>query len=315
MKIIFMGTPDFAVPVLDAISKHNDEIILVVTQPDRPKGRKKIPEPSPVKKWAIERGIEVFQPEKIRKPEAVAYMQSKTVDAIVVAAFGQILPQEILDIPKYGCINVHASLLPKYRGASPIQYAVINGDKTTGVTIMKMGPGLDDGDILSQAEIPIEKDDTGGTMFDKLSVLGGELLVKTLEGIEDGTVKPRPQDPNKATHVGMIKKEDGNIDFKKKSSEIVNLVRGMDPWPSAFTFYKGKMIKIWKAEACEFDSRDYEPGTIFVQDKNTLLVSTLDGAIKVLELQEEGRKRMAISSFLAGHEIDPGDMFERERKA
>ena len=315
MKIVFMGTPDFAVPVLDALEKHNEDIILVVTQPDRPRGRKKTPEPSPVKKWALERGIEVFQPEKIRKPEAVDFMKGKTCDAIVVAAFGQILPKEILEIPKYGCINVHASLLPRYRGAAPIQYAVINGDKSTGVTIMQMGPGLDDGDILSQEEIPICDDDTGGSMFEKLSVLGGDLLVRTLDGIEAGTVKPRPQDPDKATHVGMIKKEDGNIDFGKRSREIVNLIRGMDPWPSAFTFYKGKMIKIWKAEELGFDSRDYEPGTVFVPDKNTLLVSTGDGAIKVLELQEEGSKRMAASSFLAGHEIDPGDMFERERKA
>lgn len=303
MRVCFMGTPDFAASVLERVAEEH-EIVLVVTQPDRVNGRGGKVTVSDVKAWAIEHDVPVFQPEKIRKPEAIEELKKYDFDIAVVAAFGQILPPAVLDMPKYGCVNVHASLLPRYRGAAPIQWAVINGDKETGVTTMQMGPGLDDGDILLQETVPISPDETGGSLFDKLAVTGGKLILKTLSGIEAGTIKPRKQDETAATHVGMIRKDMGNLDFTRSAAELERLVRGLNPWPSAYTFLDGKMLKIWKAEVCKKNS-DAAPGTC-VRKENDLYVATGEGFLKFLEVQIEGKKRMAVSDFLRGHDIHTG---------
>lgn len=303
MRVCFMGTPDFAASVLERVAEEH-EIVLVVTQPDRVNGRGGKVTVSDVKAWAIEHDVPVFQPEKIRKPEAIEELKKYDFDIAVVAAFGQILPPAVLDMPKYGCVNVHASLLPRYRGAAPIQWAVINGDKETGVTTMQMGPGLDDGDILLQETVPISPDETGGSLFDKLAVTGGKLILKTLSGIEAGTIKPRKQDETAATHVGMIRKDMGNLDFTRSADELERLVRGLNPWPSAYTFLDGKMLKIWKAEVCK-KNNDAAPGTC-VREENDLYVATGEGFLKFLEVQIEGKKRMAVSDFLRGHDIHTG---------
>ena len=318
MRVIFMGTPDFAVPVIDAIDRAGHDIVLVVTQPDRPKGRKAELVPSPVKEWALSHGKTVFQPEKIKRHEAVEELQKYQADVAVVAAYGQILSKEILDMPRLGCINVHASLLPKYRGAAPIQWSILNGDKVTGITTMQMGVGLDDGDILMQREVPIAPEDTGGTLFDKMSLAGGDLITVTLEAAEKGELHPVKQDENLVTHVGMIKKEYGNIDFSWDAERIVNHIRGLNPWPSAYTMYNGTMIKIWKGEAVSATEANIEIdktavlGTISKVSKDELLVKAGSGYLSVKELQAAGKKRMDISEFLRGHKFQVGDVFSRE---
>lgn len=321
-----MGTPDFAASVLERVAEEH-EIVLVVTQPDRVNGRGGKVTVSEVKAWAVEHDVPVFQPEKIRKPEAIEELKKYDFEIAVVAAFGQILPPAVLDMPRYGCVNVHASLLPKYRGAAPIQWAVINGDEETGVTTMQMGPGLDDGDILLQESVPISSDETGGSLFDKLAVTGGELILKTLAGIEAGTITPVQQDETKATHVGMIKKDMGNLDFAKGAAELERLVRGLSPWPSAYTFLDGKMLKIWKADVCSAlpvaensdngaagesalaaaakTAETLAPGTC-VREGNDLYVAAGEGFLKLLEVQMQGKKRMAVSDFLRGHDIKTG---------
>lgn len=309
MKIIFMGTPDFSVPTLDAIKKDGNEIVLVVTQPDKKKGRKGILTPPPVKEWALKNNISIFQPVKLREKQNIEELEKYEADVIVVAAFGQILPKEVLDMPKYGCINVHASLLPKYRGASPIQWAILNGDDETGVTTMQMGVGLDDGDILLQKKVPISSEDTGGSLFDKLSKVGADLLVETLHRIEKNDIVRIPQDDEKATHVGLIKKDFGILSFDEENKYILNKIRALNPWPSAFTFYKDKMVKIWKAKSVSFNNKGYEYGDLVVENKDELLVVTRNGAISILELQEEGKKRMHAADFLRGHKIEKGDKF------
>lgn len=309
MKIIFMGTPDFSVPTLDAIKKDGNEIVLVVTQPDKKKGRKGILTPPPVKEWAVKNNISIFQPVKLREKQNIEELEKYEVDVIVVAAFGQILPKEVLDMPKYGCINVHASLLPKYRGASPIQWAILNGDDETGVTTMQMDIGLDDGDILLQKKVPISSEDTGGSLFDKLSKVGADLLVETLHRIEKNDIVRIPQDDEKATHVGLIKKDFGILSFDEENKYILNKIRALNPWPSAFTFYKDKMVKIWKAKSVSFNNKGYEYGDLVVENKDELLVVTRNGAISILELQEEGKKRIKAADFLRGHKIEKGDKF------
>lgn len=309
MKIIFMGTPDFSVPTLDAIKKDGNEIVLVVTQPDKKKGRKGILTPPPVKEWAVKNNISIFQPVKLREKQNIEELEKYEADVIVVAAFGQILPKEVLDMPKYGCINVHASLLPKYRGASPIQWAILNGDDETGVTTMQMGVGLDDGDILLQKKVPISSEDTGGSLFDKLSKVGADLLIETLHRIEKNDIVRIPQDDEKATHVGLIKKDFGILSFDEENKYILNKIRALNPWPSAFTFYNDKMVKIWKAKSVSFNNKGYEYGDLVVENKDELLVVTRNGAISILELQEEGKKRMHAADFLRGHKIEKGDKF------
>lgn len=306
MRVVFMGTPDFAVGTLEAIIKAGHEVVLVVTQPDKPKGRKGELTPPPVKECALQYGLPVFQPDRIRKPENLETFLKTECDMIVVAAFGQILPKEILEHPKYCCINVHASLLPKYRGAAPIQWAIINGDEQTGVTIQKMALGIDTGDIISKAVVEIAEDETGGSLFDKLADVGAQLCVKTMADIEAGIASYEPQDESMATHVGMISKEFGIIDFTKPAKEIECLIRGLNPWPSAYTKLKGKTFKIWKASVVPGKS-DCAPGIVLRVGKNEMVVQTGKDALSLQEVQIEGKKRMDIGSFLRGFEVQEGE--------
>lgn len=307
MKVVFMGTPDFAVGALKAIWEAGYEICGVVTQPDKPKGRSKELQMTPVKEFALEKGIEVFQPVRVRKPEAVEKLASWNADIFVVAAFGQILSQEILDMPKYGCINIHASLLPKYRGAAPIQWSIINGDDVTGVTIQQMNAGVDTGDILFTEEIPVAPTDTYATLYDKLEALGAQMIVPALENIEKGNVNPVPQNEEESSHVSMIDKAMGKIDFSRPACEIERLVRGLNPWPSAYTVCRGKTMKIW--ESCLADETvNGEPGSIHSVSREAICINTGDGVLKVTELQLEGKKRMLVKDFLLGYRIEKGEM-------
>ena len=326
MKIVFMGTPDFARAALEKIIEAGHEVLLVVTQPDKPKGRSGELQISEVKACALEHDIPVFQPVRIKLPENVAELKKYDADIYVVAAFGQILSQEILDIPRLGCVNIHASLLPEYRGAAPIQQSIIDGKKETGVTIMQMAAGMDTGDILIQRTIPISEDETGGGLFDKLAVLGGELIVDALPKIEMGELTPVPQDEEKATKCGKLSKDMGKIDFSKDAETIRNLVRGLDPWPSAFTKLGGKTFKIWKAKALlklKFDelvkelsdSKDdvrtaliekNETGSVVAVLKDSFIVLTGDGFLQISEVQLEGKKRMAVKDFLLGYKLEVG---------
>ena len=326
MKIVFMGTPDFARAALEKIIEAGHEVLLVVTQPDKPKGRSGELQISDVKACALEHNIPVFQPVRIKLPENVAELKKYDADIYVVAAFGQILSQEILDIPRLGCVNIHASLLPEYRGAAPIQQSIIDGKKETGVTIMQMAAGMDTGDILIQRTIPISEDETGGGLFDKLAVLGGELIVDALPKIEKGELTPVPQDEEKATKCGKLSKDMGKIDFSKDAETIRNLVRGLDPWPSAFTKLGGKTFKIWKAKALlklKFDelvkelsdSKDdvrtaliekNETGSVVAVLKDSFIVLTGDGFLQISEVQLEGKKRMPVKDFLMGYKLEVG---------
>ena len=305
MKVIFMGTPDFAVGTLEAIIAAGHEVVLVVTQPDKPKGRSGALQYTPVKECALAHNLEVFQPTRIRLEENVEYLRKYDADIMVVAAFGQILPQSILEMKKYGCINVHASILPKYRGAAPIQWAVINGDEVTGVTIQQMDIGVDTGDIILIKELPIDKDETGGGLFDKLAVIGAEAAVEALSQIEVGTVTRTPQNHDEATHVSMISKEFGEIDWNRPAVEIERLIRGLNPWPSAYTNLDGKTFKIWKA-AVVAENSSYEAGQIAAITKNSMLVQTGEGQLELLEVQLEGKKRMETDAFLRGYSVAAG---------
>lgn len=300
MKVVFMGTPDFSVPALEKIAQHH-QVQAVVTQQDRPKGRGHKMQYTPVKEKALELNIPVFQPEKVKNPEFVDILKEMNPDVIVVIAFGQILSKEILDLPKYGCINVHASLLPEYRGAAPIQWAVIDGKKESGVTTMYMAEGLDTGDIIDKKVIELDKKETGGSLFDRLSLIGGDLILETLKHLEDGTAKRIPQDDEKSSYAGKITKELGHIDFTKSAVEIEQLIRGLNPWPSAFTHIDDKTLKIWDADVIG-ESVKEEPGTMISTNK-TLKVATGDGYLDIKELQLAGKKRMDIVSFLNGYSI------------
>lgn len=307
MRVVFMGTPDFSVPTLEKIIEAGHEIIGVVTQPDKARGRGKNITFSPVKVKAVEYGLKVYQPKRARDKEFIEQMRLLAPDVMVVVAFGQILPKEILDIPKYGCVNVHASLLPKYRGAAPIQWAVIRGEKVSGVTTMQMDVGLDTGDMLLKTEVPLEADETGGSLHDKLSFAGGELLVKTLKGLEEGSVHPEKQDDGQAgEYARMLDKSLGKIDFSMPAAEIERLIRGLNPWPSAYTSYLGKTLKLWKAEVVP--GGEGRPGQISKVDKNSFTVQTGEGALRILELQMEGKKRMEAGAFLRGVSMVPGDI-------
>ncbi len=319
MRIVFMGTPDFARSALEKIIEAGHEVVLVVTQPDKPKGRSGELQVSDVKACALEHDLPVFQPVKIKDADHVAYLKSIEADIYVVAAFGQILSQEILDIPKFGCVNIHASLLPKYRGAAPIQQAILDGEKETGVTIMQMAAGMDTGDILIQKTIPIDEDETGGGLFDKLSVLGAELIVEALPMIERGELTPVPQDEALATKCGKLSKDMGKIDFTQPAEKIRNLVRGLNPWPSAYTYLDKKMLKIWKASvtgleeisgndaaSSDSDISAEDAGTIVAVSKDSFVVKTGDGLLKVTELQLEGKKRMSVKDFLLGYKLSVG---------
>ncbi|MCM1257236.1 MAG: methionyl-tRNA formyltransferase [Roseburia sp.] len=302
MRVVFMGTPDFAAGILEAVVSAGHEVVLAVTQPDKPKGRGKAMQPTPVKECARSKGIEVYQPKKVREAECVEFIRKKEPEIIVVAAFGQILPKEILDMPKYGCVNVHASLLPKYRGAAPIQWAVIDGEKVSGVTIMRMDVGLDTGDIIEKAEVELSPQETGGSLFDKLEELGAGLLVRTMEKIEKGTATYTKQEESEATHVGMIKKEMGCILWERPAVEIERLIRGLNPWPSAYTRINEKTLKIWRALP-EAGGDASKAGEVALVNKKELKIYTGEGVLSLLEVQLEGKKRMDIEAFLRGYEV------------
>jgi methionyl-tRNA formyltransferase len=301
-----MGTPDFAVPPLEALVRAGYTVRAVVTQPDKPKGRGKTLLPTPVKETALKYEIPVFQPKKVRDPEFVELLKEQKPDLIVVAAFGQIIPQVILDLPEYGCINIHASLLPKYRGAAPIQQAILDGEKETGVTIMRMGMGLDTGDMISRIATPITEEETGGSLFDKLAALGADLLLETIPHMIDGTVRYEKQPEESPTpYAAMITKERGAMDFTRSATELERLVRGLNPWPSAYTFLNGKNLKIWKCTALTEDS-GAAPGVIYKTDKAGIYVACGEGSLLLTELQLEGKKRMDAGAFLRGYSIENG---------
>ena len=305
LRIIFMGTPDFAVGTLEALVQAGYEVMLAVTQPDKPQGRKQVLVAPPVKEKALELGIPVFQPKRVREPESLRVLKDYEPELIVVAAFGQILPKELLDLPKYGCINVHASLLPKYRGAAPIQWAILNGDEVTGVTIQRMAVGIDTGDMIAKTELEIAPEDTGGTLFDRLAEAGARLCVETIPSIVDGTAVYTPQDESAATKVGMIKKQDGLIDFSRPAKAIECQVRGLNPWPSAYTSLAGKTLKIWTADVCG-GGNPKDAGKIAFIKKDCFGVQTGDGILVCREVQLEGKKRMPAEDFLRGNAIEAG---------
>ena len=309
MRVIFMGTPDFAVGTLEAIIEAGHEVVLVVTQPDKPRGRSGALQFTPVKECAVAHGIEVFQPTRIRLEENVEHLRQYNADIMVVAAFGQILPQSILEMAPHGCINVHASLLPKYRGAAPIQWSIINGDKVTGVTIQQMDIGIDTGDIIAIREVPIDEEETGGGLFDKLAEVGAKLCVEAMADIENQTATRTPQNHEEATHVSMISKEFGNIDWNKSAVEIERLIRGLNPWPSAYTKLDGKSFKIWRAKAVPSES-EKEPGCVVSVAKDYIEVQTADGCLRLLEVQLEGKKRMEVGAFLRGYSVEEGVLFQ-----
>lgn len=313
MRIIFMGTPDFSVGTLNALIEAGHEIVLAVTQPDKPKGRGKAMQYTPVKEAALEHGIEVYQPKRIREKECVEYLKTFQPEMIVVVAFGQILPKEILDMPVYCCVNVHASLLPKYRGAAPIQWAVINGEKVTGVTTMRMDEGMDTGDMIMKREVALREDETGGSLFDRLALEGAKLCVETVEAIRQGSAVYTPQDNDQATYTSMIKKLMGNIDWSKGAKEIECLIRGLNPWPSAYTMLDGRTLKIWKAKTNE-ENKKVLPGTVTEVTKKEIYVQTGNGQLILEEIQLEGKKRMAVEAFLLGNSILAGTVFGMDKK-
>lgn len=324
MKVIFMGTPDFSVGTLERLLEAGHEVVLVVTQPDKAKGRGKKVQYSPVKEAALAHGLEVYQPKRIREAECVEHLRGYEADIAVVVAFGQILPKEILEMPKHGCVNVHASLLPKYRGASPIQWAVIQGEEVTGVTTMRMDEGLDTGDIILQQEVRLREDETGGSLFERLSQVGAELCIKTLDAIGQGTAVYTPQNQEEATHTTVIKKQLGKIDWNKPAKELECLVRGLNPWPSAYSSLNGKALKVWKASclmqplekpgeqggASGGSSQKAQPGTVLEAGKGGWKVQTGQGVLVLEEVQLEGKKRMAANDFLRGFSVEAGQKFE-----
>ncbi len=312
MKLVFMGTPDFAVPALKALLGGGHEVAAVVTQPDRPRGRGKSLVMSPVKETALKHGIPVLQPERIKKDEAfLKSLEAISPDAIVVAAFGQILPETVLTLPRYGCINIHASLLPKYRGAAPNQWAVINGEEVSGVTTMQMDAGLDTGDIMETMEVELRVKETGGSLFEKLSAAGGELILSTLQKVEDGSITHTKHAQEKSSYAKMLDKAMGRVDWSRGAEEIERLIRGLNPWPSAYASYKGKTLKFWDADVViQKEERKGRPGEIVSVEEDRFLVQTGNGLLAVYELQLEGKKRMPTDAFLRGYPVKAGETLE-----
>lgn len=315
-NVVFMGTPDFAVGTLQAlIDSGRYHVSAVFTQPDKPKGRGKTLQMTPVKETAVRAGIPVCQPEKIRGDESYEILRQLAPDAIIVVAFGQLIPKRILELPEHGCINVHASILPKYRGAAPIQWAVLDGEKESGVTTMRMDAGLDTGDMIRKVTVPLEPGETGGSLFDKLSAAGAGLLIETLDSINDGTAHYEKQPEESPTrYASMLNKEMGRIDWRKSAREIDCLIRGLNPWPSAYTSYRGRTLKLWMAEPEEKPqtvAEDFRPipGTAAEVTKRSLKIWTGDGLLSVLEVQPEGKKRMTVDAFLRGYPVEPGESF------
>ena len=308
MKVLFMGTPDFASGILSAIYECGEhEVVAAVTQPDRPKGRSGALLASPVKEYAVSKSIPVIQPQKIKLPEEVGKLRGIDADIYVVAAFGQILSKEILDIPRFGCINVHASLLPEYRGASPIQRAIADGKKITGVTIQQMNEGVDTGDIISKVEVAIADDETGGSLFDRLMEAGEGLIVDTLRSIENGTATHAAQDEEKATYAGMLKKEMGCLDFSRSAEELERTVRAFTPWPGGYTFLNGKMLKIKKCHI-EKGGGGQESGRVVSASADGIVVSCAQDLLVLTRIQLEGKKEMSVHDFLLGNPVKPGTL-------
>lgn len=319
-----MGTPEFAVSALEAIVQAGHQVSAVVTQPDKPKGRGRGVQMSPVKQCALKYDIPIFQPVKIKEPEAVEVLRGYEADIFVVAAFGQFLSEEVLTMPKFGCINIHASLLPKYRGASPIQWAILNGEKETGITIMQMGKGIDTGDMLMKCVVPVERKETGESLQNKLCEAGAKLIVEALPKIERGELEPEKQKEEDATYVTVLQKSLGHIDWSKEAAAIDRLVRGLNPWPSAYTFYRGKTLKVWDCEPVDVEESSlYEKeerciaedgtkgaggaaGSIVKVTKDAFYVQTGSGVLKVLQVQLEGKKRMQVKDFLLGYPLEEG---------
>lgn len=306
MRIVFMGTPDFATGTLKALADAGHEIAAVVTQPDKPKGRGKAMQPTPVKETALALGLPVLQPGKVRDESFLKQMETIRPDVIVVVAFGQIIPPALLAMPPLGCINVHASLLPAYRGAAPIQWAVIDGQKESGVTIMRMDEGLDTGDMISRVTVPLAEDETGGSLFEKLSEAGAKLLVETLPSLEQGTavLEKQPED-SPTPYAAMITKKMGDICWEQPAQQLERLIRGLNPWPSAYTRLGGKNLKLWKASVREENSGAL-PGQVVRTGKEGIFVQTGDGLLCIEELQLEGKKRMRADAFLRGYQIGEG---------
>jgi len=316
MRAVFMGTPEIAATVLKSVLASRHEVIAVVTQTDKPKGRGHEMAFPPVKEVALEAGIPVLQPQRARDEAFIEELRALNPDIILVAAYGKLLPKAILDMPKFGCINVHASLLPKYRGASPIQWAVLNGDEKSGVTIMHMAETMDTGDIIMTEEVVLAADETAGTLHDKLADIGGPLLVTAMDALENGRAPRIRQNEEEATHVKMLDKTMGNIDFNKSALQIERWIRGLNPWPTAYTKLDGKMCKLWKAEVISAEELSKEekvdvPGTVFAVAKESFDVLTGEGALRIKELQLEGKRKMTAEEFLRGYKLEAGTVLGR----
>jgi methionyl-tRNA formyltransferase len=309
LNIVFMGTPEFAVPSLLQMLKNGYNVAGVVTQPDRPKGRKRELAPPPVKIAALEAGLPVMQPERLRHPDAVAELAKWRPDLIVTAAYGQILPKTVLDMPPLGCINVHASLLPKYRGGAPIHHAIMNGERVTGVTIMYMAEGLDTGDIISKVEVPIGDDDNVGTMFEKLAHAGAELLIETLPKIMSGQAERVPQDESQATYAPNITREQERIDWNRTAVQLFNQVRGMNPWPVAHTIWNGEVLKIWECRAASEEKAAGRPGEVLSVKPTGIDVACGSGVLTITRLQPAGKKAMDAADFVRGGKLQEGTVF------
>ncbi|HJV67439.1 MAG TPA: methionyl-tRNA formyltransferase [Geomonas sp.] len=303
MRIVFMGTPEFACPTLRTLIERGEKVVAVVTQPDRPKGRGQQMLPPPVKVLAEEHGIPVIQPLKVRHPESIEEIRALDPDLIVVVAFGQILPKALLDIPKHGCINVHASLLPRYRGAAPLNWCIINGESETGVTTMMMDVGLDTGDMLLKRSTPIDPDEDTSSLHDRLSQIGAELLGETLDELAAGRLVPEKQDDTLTCYASMLKKEDGLIDWSKDAATVKNLVRGMTPWPGAYSYLDDKLLKVYRVQTA---SGSGAPGEVLKAARDGIEIACGNGSVLIVELQLEGKKRLPAAEFLAGCRLEPG---------
>lgn len=322
MRIVFMGTPDFAVGALEAILQAGHQVAAVVTQPDKPKGRGKEIQVTPVKACAMAHGIPVFQPVKVKEKEAVEALRGYNADIFVVAAFGQLLSEEILSMPEYGCVNIHASLLPKYRGAGPIQWAIINGEEKTGVTIMQMDKGLDTGDMLLKEEVVIDPKETGDSLHDKLASVGAGLIVEALAKLERGELVPEKQNEEDTCYAKRLQKSMGRIDWQQSAGKLDCLIRGLISWPGAYTVLRGKNLKIWEIEAVErprnvpedsavhSDPDAVLPGTVVAVTREAFYVKTGEGILKILAVQPEGKKRMPVKEFLLGYQVKVGEQLQ-----
>ncbi len=303
MRVIFMGTPTFALPALEVLRARGEDLIAVVTQPDRPQGRGQTLAPPPVKVAALRAGIPIRQPQKVRQPEFLEWCRAAAPDLIVVVAFGQILPKALLEIPRHGCINVHASLLPKYRGAAPIAWAIVRGETETGVTTMLMDPGMDTGPMLLRRSLTIHPDDTAGTLGQRLAQLGAQTLNDTLDALKAGQLSPTPQDSSQATLAPLLKKDDGRINWGQSAAAIDALVRGLDPWPGAWTEHEGEPWRIWRTRARPDAG---EAGVVLRVDPEGILVGAAEGSVLITELQAPNKRRLTAREYLAGHGVKPG---------